>query len=128
MEALHSWHLYLSRKLIRIPGRILPPINLKGLNHIIPVGDQGNWTEQLKLLKMLETPCIEDWVVLVPSKYFSIVKQFVYNLRNTAEIMAFKLPEPEMLVSIIYLINYIIIISIIYKVQYLCRFKMIIWR
>ncbi|KAL4127466.1 hypothetical protein QTP88_011637 [Uroleucon formosanum] len=95
LEALHSWHLYLSRKLIRIPGRILPPINLKGLNHIIPVGDQGNWTEQLKLLKMLETPCIEDWVVLVPSKYFSIVKQFVYNLRNTAEIMAFKLPEPE---------------------------------
>jgi len=56
----------LSRKLIRIPGRVLPPVNLKCLNHIIPVGDQGNWTDKLKLLKMLETPCVENWVVLAP--------------------------------------------------------------
>ncbi|XP_060882041.1 piwi-like protein Siwi [Metopolophium dirhodum] len=94
-EALNSWHLSLSRKLIRISGRILPPANLKCRNHIIPVGDQGNWTDQLKLLKMLKTPYVENWVVLAPSKYFSIVKQFVYNLMLIAKTMAFTLPEPE---------------------------------
>jgi len=117
----------LSRKLIRIPGRVLPPANLKCLGRLIAVNDQGNWTDQLKLLKMLETPCVENWVVLAPLKYVSVVKQFVCNLRRTAETMAFTLPEPEMLVSIIYLINCIIIKFTIYKVQYLCYFKMTIW-
>jgi len=102
-------------------------VNLKFLNHIIPVGDQGNWTDKLKLLKMLETPCVENWVVLASSKYFSTVKQFICNLMLIAKTMAFILPEPKMLVSIIYLINCIIIKFTIYKVQYLCRFKMKIW-
>jgi len=117
----------MSRQLIRIPGHVLPHVNLKCLNHIILVDDQRNWTDQLRQLKMLETPCVENWVVLAPSKYFSIIKKFVCKLRREAETMAFTLPEPEMLVSIIYLINCIIIKLTIYKVQYLCRFKMTIW-
>eukprot|EP00102_Acyrthosiphon_pisum_P022180 XP_016659390.1 PREDICTED: protein aubergine-like [Acyrthosiphon pisum] len=94
-EALDFWHLSISRKLIRISGRVLPSVNLRCLNHIIPVGDQGNWTDQLKRLKMSETPYVENWVVLAPSKYFSIVKQYVCKLRHIAETMAFTLPEPE---------------------------------
>lgn len=104
--------------LIKVPGRVLSPMNLKCLNNNIFVGDQGNWTDQLRQLKMLETPYIEDWVVLAPSKYFSNVKKFVITLRLTAERMALHLPEPEMLVPVLCLINCIIIKSTTYLKKY----------
>ncbi|XP_022170436.1 piwi-like protein Siwi isoform X2 [Myzus persicae] len=95
LKALQSWDFGLGRKLIRIPGRVLPPMDLKCFNQIIPAGHQGNWTDQLNQLRMLETPFVEDWIVLAPSKYFSKVERFVNTLRLIAGRMELYLPDPE---------------------------------
>lgn len=68
---------------------------------LVPVGSQGYWTDRLELYKMEETPHVEDWVVLTPSKYYRKVKRFIDTLRLIAERMALHLSEPEMLVLII---------------------------
>lgn len=91
----------MGRNLISITGRVISSMTLNFRDCFIPVGSQGCWTDRLELLKMLETPYVDDWVVLTPSIYFSKVKRFINSLRLIAQRMALHLSEPEMLVLII---------------------------
>ncbi|XP_060846800.1 piwi-like protein Siwi [Rhopalosiphum padi] len=97
IDTLKTWNLRLGEHFIKTSGRVLPSFFLKSFAEIYPIGPLGNWTREIQFLGMIVIPKVESWVILTPSKYFLKVKKFTGTLRSVANLIAIRLPIPEII-------------------------------
>lgn len=101
MDQLKKFEMELDRDILRLDGRTLVTEKiLLGGGKVGNPGDQVDWTRDLKDSPLLHVKELNEWVVVVPTKFKRDAVAFVEILKRAVRGMKFPIRDPQMLVTL----------------------------
>ncbi|XP_058800453.1 WASH complex subunit 4-like [Phymastichus coffea] len=95
VEEFKSWNLELEKTLIKVPARVMPCDRINygnGISTNVPY--DANWTKDLRDKHLVKCGRLDEWFLLVPTKFRGDCQSFVHTLTRVAQKMNFTIEEP----------------------------------
>ncbi|XP_039277685.1 piwi-like protein Siwi [Nilaparvata lugens] len=95
-EELKNWNLSLSKNLVSMNSRILPPERvLFGGGNAVTLDRGPDWTNNFRNCSLLATSAISNWVVVGLSNAQRDIQEFVSLLQKSARGMGLRIDQPQ---------------------------------
>nr|AGH30329.1 aubergine [Nilaparvata lugens] len=95
-EELKNWNLSLSKNLVSMNSRILPPERvLFGGGNAVTLERGPDWTNNFRNCSLLATSAISNWVVVGLSNAQRDIQEFVSLLQKSARGMGLRIDQPQ---------------------------------
>ncbi|EAT40149.1 AAEL008076-PA, partial [Aedes aegypti] len=97
MEVFKVWQMELDKRLVELPGRLLPQemIQFSTTSTGVPAGDNADWTMHFRNNPMLSTVRLDHWYIIVPSRAQREANEFLGCLMQAAQGMRFDVKRCE---------------------------------
>nr|WOZ50368.1 piwi [Sogatella furcifera] len=96
VEELKNWNLSLSKNLVNMQARILPPEKIIfGNNKIVNLDRGPDWTNSFRNTALLATRDIDNWVVVCLRDGQREIQEFVGMLQQSARGMGMRIDQPN---------------------------------
>ncbi|XP_063230017.1 piwi-like protein Siwi [Bacillus rossius redtenbacheri] len=95
-----EWNMTLSNRLVEFNGRVLPPERIilgkdRGQDVKCEVGQDADWTRNLRSNSMCAMVELSNWVLVAPSKFRRDAQGFAQTLQKAAAGMRFMVATPQ---------------------------------
>lgn len=95
---LKHWNIHLTPQMVKIPGRLLPPIAIQtGDSEPIELDARDNFQNQVGKLKLLEPIPLVNWVVIYDKGYIKPdeIEALIRDMQKLGLVMGIKIKSPK---------------------------------